>query len=117
MFDDPRSDDSRDRDDWRERDALDREHIDPRDVFAYVTLLCALQLLTVIRQDEPEFAALARERFTLIDEIEAARDRLRPAIRLEESGLSPGDHDAFFTWLDRWFLRRAVPAPPATVDA
>ena len=36
MFDDPRSDDSRDRDDWRDRDhdALDREHIDPRDVFA-----------------------------------------------------------------------------------
>jgi hypothetical protein len=33
MFDDPRSDETRDRDDWRERDALDREHIDPRDVF------------------------------------------------------------------------------------
>jgi len=33
MFDDPRSDDTRDRDDWRERDALDREQIDPRDVF------------------------------------------------------------------------------------
>lgn len=35
MFDDPRSDDGRDRDDWRERehDALDREHVDPRDVF------------------------------------------------------------------------------------
>jgi hypothetical protein len=36
MFDDPRSDETRDHDDWRERerDALDREHIDPRDVFA-----------------------------------------------------------------------------------
>src|SRR5438552_18709098 len=34
MFDDPRSDDIRDRNDWREheRDAFDREHIDPRDV-------------------------------------------------------------------------------------
>lgn len=34
MFDGPRSDDTRDRDDWRDRDhlALDR-HIDPRDVF------------------------------------------------------------------------------------
>src|ERR1051326_206401 len=36
MFDDPRSDDTRDRDDWRERDldARDRERINPRDVFA-----------------------------------------------------------------------------------
>ena len=35
MFDDPRSEETRDRDDWRERerDALDGEHIDPRDVF------------------------------------------------------------------------------------
>jgi hypothetical protein len=33
MFDDPRSDDTRDRNDWRERDALDRERIDSRDVF------------------------------------------------------------------------------------
>ncbi len=35
MFDDPRSDDTRDRDDWRDRDvgARDRERIDPRDVF------------------------------------------------------------------------------------
>jgi DNA-binding MarR family transcriptional regulator len=35
MFDDPRSNDTRDRDDWRDRDvdARDRERVDPRDVF------------------------------------------------------------------------------------
>src|SRR5437773_360192 len=35
MFDDPRSDDTRDRGDWRERDFAerDRERRDPRDVF------------------------------------------------------------------------------------
>lgn len=82
----------------------------PDPVGDYVTLLCALQLLTVIKRDEPEFATMARDRFTLIDEIEAALDRLRPAIRLEGSGLLHGEHEAFFAWLDRWFLRRAVPA-------
>jgi hypothetical protein len=89
----------------------------PDPVADYVTLLCALQLLTVIKRDEPDFATKARDRFTLIDEIEAARDRLRPTIRFEGSGLPNGEHDAFFTWLDRWFLRRAVPAPRVTAEA
>ena len=89
----------------------------PDPVADYVTLLCALQLLTVIKRDEPEFAAMARDRFTLIDEIEAARDRLRPTIRLEGSDLPHGDEQAFFTWLDRWFLRRAVPASGAAAEA
>jgi hypothetical protein len=89
----------------------------PDPVADYVTLLCALQLLTVIKRDEPEFAAMARDRFTLIDEIETARDRLRPTIRLESSGLPHGDEQAFFTWLDRWFLRRAEPASRAAAEA
>src|SRR4030095_10704614 len=89
----------------------------PDPVADYVTLLCALQLLTVIKRDEPEFAAMARDRFTLIDEIETARDRLRPTIRLEGSGLPPGDEQEFFTWLDRWFLRRAEPASGAAAEA
>jgi len=60
---------------------------------------------------------MAHDRFTLIDEIQAARERLRPAIRLEGSGLPHAEHDAFFAWLDRWFLQRAVPAPRAAAEA
>ncbi len=79
-------------------------------VRAYVTLLCAIQLLDVLQRDEPEFYAQQRDEFQL-------RKIAMEALETARSRFQFGDEDErerFFVWLERWFLRRAEPPQEAT---
>lgn len=75
----------------------------------YITMLCARQLLTVLKRDYPAFAATESRRFELIAEARKTADALVEQIKLDPA--FQGDRAQFFQWLEDWFLRRAVPAP------
>jgi len=83
----------------------DKDEPDP--VRDYVTLLCAIQLLEVLKRDESEFYGRERERFALA---EAARAFLKP-VKARFSFASADEQNRFFDWFEHWFLRRATPPP------
>lgn len=88
-----------------------REGKEPNAVRAYVTLLCAIQLLDVLQQLEPEFFASERAEFKLADEARNALDQVKALLTLPA-----GTHrDRFLDWLERWFIRRASPPPSLPV--
>jgi hypothetical protein len=77
----------------------------------YVTLLCAIQLLEVLSREEPDFCARENLRFSLI--VEARR--LLDCFKLRFTSAGDEEHAQFFEWFERWFLRRANPAPQELV--
>ncbi len=83
------------------------EKAEPSPVRDYVTLLCAIQLLEVLKKEEPEFHARERERFGLAA---AARAVVEP-VKARFTFASPDERERFFDWFESWFLRRANPAP------
>jgi hypothetical protein len=82
------------------------DKIDEEPVRGYVTVLCALQLLYVLKDQEPEFYARHSERFALIDEAGELRDRIKGHLDLG----ADTERQAFCDWFERWFLKRATPA-------
>jgi hypothetical protein len=82
----------------------EKQESDP--VRDYVTLLCAIQLLNVIRKDEPEFYASALTRFALMDEARTVVEQVKARLTFAEDA----ERQQFFDWFERWFLRRAAPA-------
>jgi len=78
----------------------------PEPVREYVTLLCAVQLLNVVRKDHPDFYKQEAARFDLVDEIRAALGRIRTRFTFGDEG----ERAHFFEWFDRWFLQRATPS-------
>jgi hypothetical protein len=72
----------------------------------YVTLLCAIQLLDVLRKEAPEFYAQERRRFDLMVDIRAVIDSLKARFNFS----SQDERQLFFEWFEQWFLRRASPA-------
>ena len=83
------------------------EKDEPTPVRDYVTLLCAIQLLEVLKKKEPEFYASERGRFDLSADTRAA---LQP-VKARFTFASNEERDQFFNWFELWFLRRANPAP------
>jgi hypothetical protein len=73
----------------------------------YVTLLCALQLLKVLSKDEPDFYAAEKARFDLTADIDRQLEQRRSRFTFAEEE----ERARFFEWFDRWFVRRAEPAP------
>lgn len=90
----------------------EKENREP--VADYVTMLCARQLLTVLKRDYPDFAEKEGRRFGLIAEVKQAASSLSDRIELDPA--FQGDREQFFQWLEHWFLGRAVP-PPARTEA
>lgn len=106
----------------REREAVDRlfgnkfdslrrlierlmEEEQPDPVRAYITVLCAKQLLDGLEPDHREFAAANRSDLKNVRElVERARD-----LRHRLSVLKQQDGDQFLVWFERWFLARAEP--------
>ena len=82
------------------------EKEEPSPVRDYVTLLCAIQLLEVLKKEEPEFHARERERFGLAA---AARAVVEP-VKARFTFASSDERERFFDWFESWFLRRANPA-------
>ena len=82
------------------------EKEEPSPVRDYVTLLCAIQLLEVLKKEEPEFYARERERFRLAA---TARAVVEP-VKARFTFASADERVRFFDWFETWFLRRANPA-------
>jgi hypothetical protein len=78
----------------------------PEPVRDYVALLCAVQLLNVIRKDEPAFYAIEHARFTLVAEARAVIERVKTSFTFADEA----ERKQFFDWFEQWFLRRATPA-------
>jgi len=90
-----------------------REKEGPVTVQDYVALLCAIQVLEVLRKDLPDFYAAEKGRFELVHEARTAADAVKARLSLTDTTV---DRDAFFGWFEEWFLRRATP-PPETPAA
>jgi hypothetical protein len=84
------------------------EQEEPNLVRDYIALLCAIQLLDVLKKGEPEFYALERSRFDLAVKARATLELLK----LRFTFAAEDEREKFFIWLERWFLRRATPADP-----
>lgn len=84
------------------------EREEPNLVRDYIALLCAIQLLDVLKKGEPEFYALERSRFDLAVTACATLELLK--LRFTFAGKD--EREQFFIWLERWFLRRAIPGGP-----
>jgi hypothetical protein len=82
------------------------EKPEPDPVRDYVTLLCAIQLLDVLRKEEPDFYARERRRFDLSVDSRAALETVKARFTFA----AEEDRRPFFDWLEHWFLRRAAPA-------
>jgi hypothetical protein len=80
----------------------EKEQPDP--VRDYITILCAIQLLEVLKKDEPEFYAIERDRFELVVK---ARNLLSP-LKRRFTFAKESEQQTFFEWFEQWFLRRAA---------
>lgn len=76
---------------------------------AYVTLLCAGQLMYALERDAPEFASKHSEDFERLRQLLSRSGEVRERIRLEPEQ----EREQFFGWFDRWFLKRAEPIAEA----
>jgi hypothetical protein len=83
------------------------EKEEPDPVRDYITMLCAIQLLEVLKKEEPDFYAGERDRFELAVK---ARNLLSP-LKQRFTFADEIEQQAFFEWFERWFLRRATSAP------
>jgi hypothetical protein len=79
---------------------------EPEPVRDYIAILCAIQLLDVLRAEERDFYASEHQRFSLRAE---AQDLLR-TIKTRFAFAEAAQRQQFFDWFEPWFLRRAAPA-------
>lgn len=79
-----------------------RANQDP--VRAYVTLLCAKQLLDDVRDRWPEYSGAHRDRIRSLEKQLTAIGEFRGQLA---KGAGP-DHGAFLEWFEKWFLARAA---------
>lgn len=79
---------------------------EPEPVRDYVAILCAIQLLDILRTEEGDFYTSERQRFRLRSE---AQELLRTIKARFAFGEVP-QRQQFFDWFEPWFLRRATPA-------
>lgn len=80
------------------------ERADKDVVRAYVTLLCAQQLLREVRERWPDYASTNRERVRSLEKQLTAIAEVRDRLSLR----APLERGPFLDWFEQWFLKRAV---------
>jgi hypothetical protein len=86
---------------WWERISEKEQHEPVRD---YVTLLCAIQLLDVLKKEELEFYTSERKRFDLVAEVRTALNPVKA--RLSFANEQEQEKERFFR-----MVRALVPPP------